>query len=225
MIIPIRNFLRPKWIFRKPVVSFDQGARSPLFRRNEALFMLAALRAREPKIQRYILEALEPSAGTNTGLSRTNSGQGCAELPTNPWLNALFAQADPDFSRSLNGARAPLFPHRKLYALTEEYLAVWAPDEIYGNTRVAGKSPPSLNDDRGPFPFVDENVSLLRELTPHDIFFTRSRVRDWRHPKWRVHAWWRRRFFNEYVARRRANHRDAILGRVAGGESPQATLV
>ena len=172
----------------------------------------------DPRIQRYILEALEPSSSLDSGGFRTYSGQGVSELPVNSWLHAVFSEEESDFARSLiDKVRAPIFPHRKLYNLTEEYLAIWAPDEIYGNSRLAGKETgsPSTGTSHGPFPFVDENVSLLRELTPHDIFFTRSRVRDWRHPKWRVHAWWRRRFFNEYIARRRANHRDAILGRIA----------
>jgi hypothetical protein len=213
MIIPIRNYLRPKWVFRKPVVPFTEGARSPLYRRNEAMYMVPAQRASDPKIQKYILEALDPSGNPETGARRTHSGQGASELPVNPWLHSLFNEEDAEYARSLAGGRAPTFPLRKLYSLTEEYLAVWAPDEIYGNSRLAGVKEP--RDERGPFPFVDENVSLLRELTAHDIFFTRSRVRDWRHPKWRVYAWWRRRFYNEYIARRRANHRDAILGRIA----------
>ena len=68
---------------------------------------------------------------------------------------------------------------------------------------LAGKK--TFSDKRGPFPLVDENISLLRELKPRDIFYTRNRVRDWAHPKWRIAGFAKKKMLSQYLARKRAN--------------------
>ena len=214
MLVVVKNYLRPRWVFRRHTNSFATAPRSPLYKRNEALFLLPAMHAM-PQVRNYIANCLDRSFKDN-GALRTFSGLGSANVRArdedgggNEWLQSIYSKVDAETSSKIGFSRSESFPIRKLFALCEEYMAVWEKDKLYGNgMKSAGKE--SFSERRGPFPFVDEGVGLIRELTHGDIFFTRSRVREWRHPKWKVYQWWRRKYFNEFIARRRANAKEAV---------------
>lgn len=165
-----------------------------MYRRNEVAYLLP-MKHSIPDKKQYVMNTLDRSF-TSSGLTRTHSGQGTA-VAGNSWLSGIYQSADPFLANRLGNTTNEQFPVRKLFNLVQEYVGVW------GERNVAvGKK--TFSERRGPFPFVDDNVTLLRELKPRDIFYSRARPRVWRHPKWSVFQFWRRRHFGEYISRKRA---------------------
>ena len=207
MIIIIKDVFKPKWTYRRHQreVHFTQGFRSPMFRRNEALYLQPAKQA-VPEKQTYLMNCLDRSFRENSGHMKTSSGLG-QPGNSNSWLSGIYQAADPFFAAKLAKSRPEIFPVRKLYNLVEEYNAVWN-ENVKGTAFVPGLKK-NISERRGPFPFVDDNISVLRELKPRDIFYTRARPREWKSPIWQVHQWWRRRHFGLYIERRRAMEKAA----------------
>eukprot|EP00435_Cladocopium_sp_Y103_P053650 s699_g17.t1 len=82
--------------------------------------------------------------------------------------------------------RPNLFVARKLRQLCEE-------KEI----RASGEGP-----DRGNFPYVDEQASLLDELTLNEILRIRHKTNSRRHPKWKEVQYWFKRWHGIYLRKR-----------------------
>lgn len=110
----------------------------------------------------------------------------------------------PDFYAYLVGKQDPAalkrahgtFPVRRVQELMEEYTLVWD----------GGLKKPrdlALDDgERGHFPFVDEQASLISEMALRDILKVSHRTKSRRHPKWQEIQYEFKRGHQTYLRRR-----------------------
>lgn len=103
------------------------------------------------------------------------------------------------------------FPVRRLYELVEEHEIVWKD----GLNKVGASSAKARKDgkdkdgaeleevkDRGRFPFIDEQASLIDELGLQEILKHRHRINSRRHPKWREIQYENKKGQKSYLRRR-----------------------
>ncbi|CAK9043171.1 unnamed protein product [Durusdinium trenchii] len=58
------------------------------------------------------------------------------------------------------------------------------------------------NETRGHFPYIDERVSMLDEVTLDKILRIRHKTNSRRHPKWQEIQYWIKRWHRFYLRRR-----------------------
>lgn len=113
-------------------------------------------------------------------------------------------------------SRSDTFAVKRLYQLCEEWELVWE-----GGRNDPRRPPPrrQLPDgsaeakDRGRFPYVDEQASLMDELGLKEILRLAHKTSSRRHPKWREREYWFRKCHASYL-RRRAMNEEEVKQRV-----------
>lgn len=118
-----------------------------------------------------------------------------------------FALSGEGFLASLRSeTRSDVFPVRRLYALCEEKELVWEggqPDPSRRQKRLStDPEGGAAKVDRGRFPYVDEQASLIDELGLREILRLRHRTNSRRHPKWLELRYWYKKWHRQYLRRR-----------------------
>uniref|UniRef100_A0A7S1M8V0 Uncharacterized protein n=1 Tax=Alexandrium catenella TaxID=2925 RepID=A0A7S1M8V0_ALECA len=106
--------------------------------------------------------------------------------------------------QSPESQKAETFVVRRLYQLCEEWELVWEGGLNDPRRPRPQKQLPDGQEvkDRGRFPFVDEQASLIDELGLRDILRLAHRTKSRRHPKWREAAYWYKKCHSQYLRRK-----------------------
>lgn len=179
----VRPF-RPAWSWLRPSDVNVNPRRTSIYSRAEALYMVAFNRAIDQR-RHYIMESLDRSVGDDGG-ARSTSGYGLEPrrsegVSSVPHLRRILEETDKQFAEQLDGVKLETFPLKRLYSITQLYESVWKPSSRRSRNAVAAG-----DDNRGPFPFVDDRATVLNELTKQHIMQSRHRVNSENHPKWGV---------------------------------------
>lgn len=155
-----------------------------------------------------------------------------AHVPTHIY-NAMVSEAAAEAGQSAAAqdflevlkieSHSETFVVRRLYELCEEWELVWEggqndPRKPQQRRSLLGDAPAI---DRGRFPFVDEQASLMDELSLREILRLSHRTKSRRHPKWRETAYWYKKCHRQYL-RRKAMNEDEVkqrMGLLKGGLS------
>mmetsp|Transcript_39884 Transcript_39884/g.87052 ORF Transcript_39884/g.87052 Transcript_39884/m.87052 type:complete len:344 (-) Transcript_39884:28-1059(-) len=119
----------------------------------------------------------------------------------------LLGRSQPeDLMRKLEGVynTSSYFALRRLYELCEEYELVWMKREDMEKTM----KKPLLGEakkDRGRFPYVDEQASLVEDMRLADILRIRHKIKRRRHPKWIEINYTYKKWHKQYLRRRQMN--------------------
>lgn len=114
-----------------------------------------------------------------------------------------------------------VFYVRRLAELLEEKEIVWAdgqtdPKALAGKSRggnLIGGTPGQEARDRGQFPYVDEQASLIDNLDLAEILRLKHRINKRRHPKWQEVQYQYKKWHKQYL-RRRAVLQDEVKARM-----------
>lgn len=98
-----------------------------------------------------------------------------------------------------------ILANRRMYRLAHQYMTIWR-----------AKKPPDTakTEGDGQFPYVEEDASMMADLGQKHILHSRHKTRRRRHPKWLEICYFKRRWHNLYLMRRRANREAAQNKRI-----------
>jgi len=209
---------------------------------NSQRFLNPARICRNTIGQDHILRCLDPGRknGADTGYGRAEVGATWDETGPTHLRNIFEAEAQRsgngeedrlDFLRTLKetqpigrGANAAnyeatkstdLFHSRRLFMLLEEQEIVWTGGQL--DLRKMARKGAGGNEDstkeRGHFPYVDEQASLIDDLQLREILRLRHRINRRRHFKWMEIAYQYKRWHQQYL-RRRAVMLDEVKARM-----------
>ena len=192
--------------------------RSSLYMRSEILYLTPLMKSKE-SYRHCIAECLERSA-YECGRNKQHSGFGVSgvlkrrqnypsEGPKTDHLSGVYRTIDASFTDYLQSSTLDSFPVKRLYNACQIYSSVWAPRQsrlqvpnkdslLHGHSSVKGK-----------FPYVDDRVAVLSELTKATIMQSRHRVNSESHPKWALRTIRRRRRKLLVKAKRRSIAQEA----------------
>lgn len=188
------------------------------YRNNQERYLRPAIHCTEGIASDVILRSLDP--GRHNYMSLTGFGKleaawmhidGTKEdgtQPATPWEDSvpehILNEMKPLMGRKetweVIKTRPNFFVVRKLRQLCEE-------QEIVFKNGIAGLRDPrqragAEGPDRGNFPYVDEQASLLDELTLDEILRIRHKTNSRRHPKWKEVQYWFKRWHGIYLRKR-----------------------
>lgn len=175
----------------------------------------------EPSVQEitaqdHILRCLDPGrrGGGHSGYGRlevnhyTNKDAPSDSTPEHIRnLMSSVAQADgreaQDFVETLmaRDERRQFFAVPRLMKLCEEKEIVWEKGRL-DQDRNKKREQLTENLDRGHFPYVDEQASLIDDLVLREILKLRHKTKTRRHPRWIEISYQRKRWHQQYLRRR-----------------------
>jgi hypothetical protein len=116
-----------------------------------------------------------------------------------------------------SGMSTDLFHNRRLYKLVEEKELVWDGGQIdfrkMAKNRGAAEASGDGAGERGHFPYVDEQASLIDDLQLREILRIRHRMNRRRHFKWIEMSYQYKKWHQQYL-RRRAMANDEVKARM-----------
>jgi hypothetical protein len=159
------------------------------------------------------MESLERSK-YECGLNRQFSGFGSEHVfrkrekeQTIGHVSRVFRALDEEFTDGLERATLDSFPIKRLYNTCQLYSSVWANRPARAGQ--LDKSALQGKGVQGEFPYVDDRVTVLSELTKANIMQSRHRVNSESHPKWALRTIRRRRRKLLVKAKRRSIAQEA----------------
>ncbi|CEL98880.1 unnamed protein product [Vitrella brassicaformis CCMP3155] len=193
-----------------------------MYRRNEAAYLKPAMEAQDPHVREYILNVLEPSAGrTYSGFGRADVGD--ATHPPETYhlpRHIMEVMEEVEGEAKTGGADRRVLPYIKKVAQPRTRIARLAKLVVESEIWRTKASRP-VGHDR-PFPYVDDQFSLVRDLPLAEILYHRSNHRGKlrRHPIWLHRQWIKRNCHIPYLYRARVlreEEKQRYLGLIEGG--------
>lgn len=169
----------------------------------------------EVGVQDHILRCLDPGrrGGGHSGYGRleinhdSRAPSAAADGTPEHIRNLITSQAEgsdaKDFVDVLmaRDERRQFFAVRRLYKLCEEKEIVWERGRMDQDRKKKGDHL-TENLDRGHFPYVDEQASLIDELVLKEILKLRHKTKTRRHPRWIEITYQRKQWHQQYLRRR-----------------------
>mmetsp|Transcript_96464 Transcript_96464/g.287896 ORF Transcript_96464/g.287896 Transcript_96464/m.287896 type:complete len:292 (-) Transcript_96464:130-1005(-) len=195
---------------------------------NVGAYMNPSVSCNSPALRDVVLRCLDRGRRgvSDSGIGRVETATWADEPPSHVPAHvyniikeeAALSEESRQFLDVLKGpdTKSETFAVRRLYELCEEWELVWE-----GGLNDPRKPPPlrALPDgsaqvkDRGRFPFVDEQASLIDDLGLREILRLAHRTSSRRHPKWREAVYWYKKRHSQYL-RRKAMAEDEVKQRM-----------
>lgn len=165
-----------------------------------------------------MIESLERSS-YDSGLNKQHSGFGFADVfrrrsnapgeGATDHVSKVYRNLDPAFADGLQAVTLDSFPIKRLYNACHQHQAVWVSKQSRTQRTLSDNPVDQVNRINGRFPYVDDRVTVLSELTKANILQVRHRVNSECHPKWALRTIRRRRRKLLLKAKRRSIGQEA----------------